>query len=333
MDRPIVVPLDGSLRAEKALAYATAMAKASGCPVHLVRVQFPPPNLGAGQVPKEVREQLNEQFSWRRNSAGRYLDNWSARVGGELGPDRVASTLLRDVTTVSGGLVELVRKLDAWSVVVGTRDRAPYARAGLFSVADGLLRRSGRPVLMVTDTLAEAGGWCPRRILLPLSPGERNEDLLLAAGRWSRRMSGRLVVATVVGSDEAPDRREQAERGLIRARRVFGAHLVSSTHVVDASSPSEGILRAAVEASADLVLMPTRRRGGAELLLRSITSEVIRRSPVPVMTFRRSRRSRLSGSGIAQDANRSDGSLLANTRWAPLTEEDRNIGNPTGVRP
>src|SRR5579871_4343267 len=107
MFRKIVVPLDGSTLAERALPSAEHLARLTGVPLHLVRVVGAPPTWAAGvaYAPAVLSGEMIEQEA---QAATAYLETVRTRVlaaGGEAriaAPMGDASVTLLDYESVMG---------------------------------------------------------------------------------------------------------------------------------------------------------------------------------------------------------------------------------------
>ena len=121
----LVVPVDGSPMAEEVLPHVTAMSKAIGAKVSLVRVA----TSQDGQA--EARE---------------YLDQVSERLGQE-GVSSVEGQVLRGEP--AGALLDMLQSSSNTMVTMTTRGRSGLERWVLGSVSERVVRYSGTPVLIV----------------------------------------------------------------------------------------------------------------------------------------------------------------------------------------
>jgi len=121
----LVVPVDGSPMAEEVLPHVTAMSKAMGAKVSLVRVA----TSQDGQA--EARE---------------YLDQVSERLRQE-GVSSVEGQVLRGEP--AGALLDMLQSSPRTMVTMTTRGRSGLERWVLGSVSERVVRYSGTPVLIV----------------------------------------------------------------------------------------------------------------------------------------------------------------------------------------
>ncbi len=296
----IMVPLDGSVAAERALLTAFELARRSGAVLDLVGVispwTIPPP---------------------RDSDADAVVKGWFAEE-----EERVRGYLARARKKVEGSDVEVriharrgpvLETLLEWSeelgtdlVVMTTHGRGGFRRAWLGSVSDGLLRRAPWPLLLLpVEDDEEPGDAFPlQKIVVPVDGSERSEAVLDHAIRLAHLVEGTLSLVTVLPRP-APADDTHVHYGLSPADST-GAILEGLGTYVDglaagirdqgipvkadarqAHGPADGILAHAEENDADLILMATRGRGGVRrLMLGSVADKVIRECRWPILVHR-----------------------------------------------
>lgn len=131
----VVVALDGSSAAAKALAYARELGRAVGAALHLVRVFDPLSQMGLAW-PVDGMESVRDELKRR---ATHYL-------AGIKYSDEEAVVLEGDAAEAVLGYAE---GRSAGMVVVGTRGRGGLFRFALGSTADAIMRKARRPVMIV----------------------------------------------------------------------------------------------------------------------------------------------------------------------------------------
>jgi nucleotide-binding universal stress UspA family protein len=146
MFKKILVPLDGSLLAEKALPYATWLSKQSGAQIVLLRV-----------VPSAViapaRYSIAEADSWlarqsqERRDAEEYLAVMMQRS--DLQPLHPQPLIYEG--EAAEVIVRAAKHLDVDAIILSTRGRSGLARWILGSVADQVVRSTSIPVLLIRD--------------------------------------------------------------------------------------------------------------------------------------------------------------------------------------
>jgi nucleotide-binding universal stress UspA family protein len=139
----IVVALDGSELAERALAHGEELARRLGASLHLVRVaDVARLRFGANEAALEYAA-LGGELAEEEAQAGAYLDGVGARLA-ERG--LTATTEVRR-GTAARELVEAVRPGDL--LVMASHGRHGARRWLLGSVAEDVTRRAPAPVLLV----------------------------------------------------------------------------------------------------------------------------------------------------------------------------------------
>ena len=139
----IVVPLDGSEVSEEAVPVALFLAKASEAEVLFLQA-LPPPYVAAGEL--GVHFYTNDYvMSEEREEVFRYLSAFvrQARREGVKATERAA------VGTAAACIIESVENQPGGMVVMSTHGASGFKRWVVGSVADKVIRSSGRPVLVL----------------------------------------------------------------------------------------------------------------------------------------------------------------------------------------
>ncbi|MBM3959220.1 MAG: universal stress protein [SAR202 cluster bacterium] len=138
----VIVPLDGSQRAEVAIAHGQILAKAFGAQLHLIRVV----SLLQVGYSAELYAPVGDYDTFSRKElekdAAEYLERVVRREGGQIHA-HVAYGNPR------AHIVELATKLPRSLVVMTTRGHTGATRWVLGSTADGILRTAPAPTLLV----------------------------------------------------------------------------------------------------------------------------------------------------------------------------------------
>ena len=166
MFRRIMLPLDGSELAERALPCAERLATALGALLHVVRVVEPPvkPSFASPHL-------YDELLTAEKEAAAAYLDGVRERLTATNVPVRIEQPLGHAAST----LLDYERDAGIDLVVMCSHGRSGIARFALGSVADRLLRQGAAPVLLV-----RAFGEPPilNRAVVPLDGSTRAEVAL-----------------------------------------------------------------------------------------------------------------------------------------------------------
>ncbi len=143
MYQSILVPLDGSLRAEAILPHVQALAACTGARVILLQVIEPGPIMADPQE-MHIRAYF-EELGRRTEQARSYLERQREALH--------ASGLRVDTLVVQGSVVESIIAMagqqDADLIAMASHGRGGLARVFYGSVAAGVLQRIDRPLLLI----------------------------------------------------------------------------------------------------------------------------------------------------------------------------------------
>lgn len=296
MSASIVVPLDGSAFGKRALPVALALARRNQAAVRLVHVHPEPPvasYAGGGptydpRLSEELRRVMRTDLT---TLAEQLVLETSLSVDAEFLDGPVVPMLERYLAETSPGFV-----------VMMTHGRGGLRRAWLGSVADGMVRHSPVPVLLVRSGAEWPGNLIEplfRSALVPLDGSAMAEEVLDHVMRLGTPDATAYTLLTVVvpplapTSESTPDlsnveRQHNAALAYLSTvaekRRQKGA--LMEVRVVVHPRAAEGILEEAEAQQADLIALSTRGRGAASrLLLGSVADKVIRGATVPVLVY------------------------------------------------
>ncbi len=323
MPAPIIVPLDGSAFAARALPTAATLARRRGAPLHLLSVHTP---LATALV-QPTAPAYDPTFDREQRAAvGAAIARLADRLQAELG---VPATTQVRTGDPAEAIADEAERLGAPLVVMTTHGRGGFVRAWLGSVADALVRRGGVPVLLVrpeaagdrdVDEAAEVADFTgvadpaafdlagtPRlaHVLVPLDGSRLAEQILepaLALGAPGELRVTLLRVAPAPPSAMPLDEtlvtehersamragREEAEAYLAgMAERVRAAGYAVEPVVVADHDPARAILREARTRGAELVALSTNARSGlARLRLGSVADKLVRAGSCPTLVLR-----------------------------------------------
>jgi nucleotide-binding universal stress UspA family protein len=306
----LLVPLDGSRFAEQALPRAVSLATGSGGSIRLVSVSQLP--TGRRDAPVGTVPESGDRAGAVTRTE-RYLDAVASDLRERDAGVEVSTQVLPPGNVVASLRQEMVEQRTDL-VVMTTHGRGPLSRAWLGSVADGLVRTSQRPILLirpaddaegVADDPASSPASAPfRRVLLPLDGSSVAEQILDHAAALARISNAGIHLVRIVSPVRggafpyvaAPAREPEATEDRIQAagdeleavaerlrRRDVPAEVEIKVH----GQAAAGILEAVRTTEADVVAMSTRGRGGVErLILGSVADKVIRGASVPVLVHR-----------------------------------------------
>jgi nucleotide-binding universal stress UspA family protein len=290
----IVVPLDGSELAERALPYALGLARAANATVTLVRaaVALPLPGFDAWEsvelAQEEARKDL-EEIAVRARTTGIPIETHT--VFGE--PSRV--------------IQEVVEDRGADLVVMSTHGRSGLGRWFYGSVVDQFLRRTTRPVLLVPASCWKRWPEGDKfRVLVPLDGSDLSEEALAPAAELAHALGGKLVLVRVLEPKPEPrvawlaglpiieevdaDIERRVEDARIYLREVAdrnGAADHVADLIVEEGNPDDLIAQVARDVGAHAIVMATHGRTGlARVVVGSVALATLQRACVPVLMVR-----------------------------------------------
>jgi nucleotide-binding universal stress UspA family protein len=266
----ILVPLDGSDLAARALGPAEALSKALDTPLAV-----------AGWASELTLDKLGAQIE--HNLAERGL----------TGVDRLVSTTGR---TVAEEVAQLVEEEPGTLVCMSSIGRS-HTGALLGSVAEGILRESMVPVLLIgpgmTDGTFAIGG----KMVVPVDGSSTAEAAISLAEAWAIVMHYDPVVVAVA-EPGTPERLARAaatgaDPGLESAypHRVARAMEQQLGREVDFEvlhgDPADAIVRYTTDLGATMVVMATHGETGLRRFVAgSVTMATVHQAPCPVLVVR-----------------------------------------------
>ena len=294
----IQVALDGSIFAEQSLPLAEALAQRFDAALSIVSVHEP-------VVGVEMDGWDQSAAEWAEDYVTTTLNGVAERTGLDVDGHLVHGTPVR-------ALLDHARRTGADLLVAATHGRGALSRAWLGSVADGLLRHSDRPLLLVRpEEIDPAAATAPpaeiawSRILVPLDGSEFSCEILELAIPLAQAFDAELVLVRVVpfpveiASPYLPTTVQMNQQVLESAKSAAAAWLdekaavargrgvEAGTSVRVASQPAHAIRDAAAEGGADLIVMATHGRSGiGRAVLGSTADKVVRSTHLPVLVHR-----------------------------------------------
>lgn len=289
MLKTILLPLDGSPLAERALTYATVLARQSDAKIALVEAvrahTFP------GVDPSDAQVELTSQ-------AQAYLQSAADRLAAD-GVEAEVHVCYDDPVHAILGAASRQR---ADLIVMSTHGRGGLSRMLYGSVADQILRRATIPVLLVPSIVEHA--WPangPLSLLIPLDGSELAAEALQSACLLTDLFGARLTLLRAIqpipyplygdGYAYVPFDEEaevtEAQRYLDdQATRLAGDGVRAETEVV-LGEPARVIGEVAREKDVDVVVMATHGHGGlSRVILGSVATATLRHTTAPLLLVR-----------------------------------------------
>jgi nucleotide-binding universal stress UspA family protein len=139
----LLVPLDGSDRAEAVLPYVEGLASCFGAMVVLLQVVEPGV---AFTTPYDVYPELNLEAIEQRKEAG---ESYLAKVAGRLAEKKIESQLRIEVGPVVQTILEVAAAEQAELIAMASHGRTGLGRVLYGSVASGVLHGADRPLFLI----------------------------------------------------------------------------------------------------------------------------------------------------------------------------------------
>jgi nucleotide-binding universal stress UspA family protein len=301
VNQHILVPLDGSARAEAVLPHAERFARLSGSALTLLHVatelERSQTLFWVATAPAELRQQweraaLTETHSYLAALAGR-LQASGLSVRTEV---LAAEDAAEAIVAVARADPELLL------VAMATHGRGGLGRWVVGSVAAQVVRAAPKPMLLVRacEHAAPPPMTPYRTIVIPLDGSELAEQAVAEALRLPGVAEATLVLvgaapgqldsaryAAEPAGPHMPDATDPFERYLQRVAQRLEAEGFTARARLVFGTPADAILRAGSEELADLIVMASHGRNGvSRLVLGSVAEEIVRHADLPVVLVR-----------------------------------------------
>ncbi len=224
MFQRILVPLDGSARAEQALPLAARLARVTGGVVILLRVDTTQVNMVwySGQAAQMMQETLEAEHT-------RAVEYLTHLLSSEV-LDGVAASMLTVEGEAAHGILVAAKEQQADLIVISSHGHTGFKRWMVGSVAQKVARHSPVPVLILRSTGEKQislppAGERPVRVLVPLDGSTLAEAALEPAVALSQEFSTPVAGALHVVQVLPVARHEHAIRDEIPLEPVAGGAL------------------------------------------------------------------------------------------------------------
>ncbi len=294
LDRPILVPLDGSELSEKAIPYAVSIATTTKQTLLLLTVW----------------EGAEREFLSAPSAAARDVDERGRALRQEYLNDvaqRVSAQGVQATAEMRGGdpseaLLAFCDEHAPGLLVMATHGRSGIQRMWYGSVANKLMRAAPIPTLLVGPKVLEEGGEPPaiRDILVPLDGSPLSESALQPAADLAEAFKARLLLVRAIRwpaqafAQGVPDAylpeieqelTAEADGYLWGVREALKTTQPVERHVLW-GGPSESILKFADQERIGLVVMASHARSGLGLWVLGSVAERVIQGTAPVLLIR-----------------------------------------------
>lgn len=302
MLRTILVALDGSALAERALPIAAAIARRSGGSVHLVRAHVPIAVVGATAEGAIFSQDMLVADDALRRRAKEYVDSTATRLAAEWGLRVIGET---EDGSPAGLITDIADRIDADLVIMTTHGAGGFTPDWLGSVADSVIRHSHRPVLALPENDSHSGEtFMPRRILVTLDGSALATRILPIARDLAIAFGAQIdlirIVSPYVPGDviatltaDRPDpfgvdaESVHAKKSLDdTAADLQKVGIKTTTTVRVDLSPTRCLLDHVKETDPDCIAIATQGRGVSRIFLGSVADKLIRSAGRPVIALR-----------------------------------------------
>ena len=275
----ILVPLDGSLLAERVLPYARVLAKGFGARVELLNVFSPAPDALSDHAHGRYPHQIDA------NQRARSVD-YLRRVTASMGLSGIKLSLTVEAGNPESWIVSHAEKEPETLIAMSTHGRSGAARLVLGSVTDKVLHSTSAPVLV----LRPRDGETPvseaelKHVIVPLDGSPLAEQVLPHVVSLAKALDLTVTLLRVTTFHQnGPLVNYLAKIGEKLGRA--GLSSVKSRTIGD--HPAETIVTVARETPHSMVAMTTHGRSGIRrFMLGSVTDHVVRHCGEPVLVIR-----------------------------------------------
>ena len=290
----ILVPIDFSLASQRALAFASAIAKRFRSRLHLVHAVQPP------SLPEWGYVHLARRDAKLRKTAEEWLPDFPRECG--IDTRLVASSKVR-TGWADFEICRAASEAKSDLIIIASHAGAGWKHAFTGSTTERVVRHAPCPVL----TVREHAGWtepgtvvfAPKRIVATTDFSAASKKAFPYAAALARKFEATLTLLYVLPSHlpaeigqigmvlEEKRLLEQARIELPRFRAAeIDPHMLVETLVLNGGVAHE-ICRAAETTGADLIVISTHGHTGLKhFLLGSVTENVLRHAPCPVLVVR-----------------------------------------------
>lgn len=286
----ILVPLDGSELAERALIPALQIAQATGAQISLLRVATP---LFLALDPL-VYDQMNQQGE---DEAAAYLRSLCA----EKIPPGISVSLATQSGPVAHLILQYAQDNGCNLIIMSSHGRSGVGRWVYGSIADKVLRGACCSVLIIRAQV-ETTAFTHHRLLVPLDGSLLAEKALEPALALAQAMAMELILLRAVNpvhlsletqtmkqqADYLEDRElAEAESYMQQIHASLAKQHASLQTIIARAEAADAIIDFSETQPLDIIIMSSHGRSGiSRWLYGSVTEKVLRGAPCATMVIR-----------------------------------------------
>jgi nucleotide-binding universal stress UspA family protein len=297
----ILVPLDGSPKAEVILSLIARILRREDSEVLLLRAVDVPAAIGRVSL-AELRKQEREEAQGYLHDVARRFSGSGAKVHGRVVAGTPAEAILDAAKTEGATLIAM-----------STHGRSGLARFALGSVTEKVARASDVPLLLVRSFRRSPKGDLEpivpeeipfRRILVPVDGSPTSTAVIEPARKFAQLygssalvlhvetpyvppspvLPGMEVVVPSMVPPATPSRQDDVTK---KAATRFEQAGLQATRLTTVGDPASEILDLSVNRGMDLIALGTHGRSGlARWALGSVAERVLRSGEVPILLVR-----------------------------------------------
>lgn len=278
--RTVIVPLDGSAVAERALGPAVALARTTGAELELLQVVVDAAAAADAHLALDaVADRLRAGEAEGAERAER-----AERIV-------VRPPIVLEADWAAECIANAAEQPDSL-VCLSTHGSTGVRRALLGSVAEDVVRLAPGPVLLVGPEVPLDDGWAPAGDLLVCADGSDTSEAIVPAAAALGTDTGMTPRVLTVAPSDAPVAPED-ETGYVREvaatlDRTMGRPTGTTPfEVLHDQPPGEALVAAARAVPAAAIAMATHGKTGlARVAAGSVTTWVVRHASCPVLVLR-----------------------------------------------
>jgi len=289
--KSLLVPTDFSKCSLVAVKYADQLAGANDGSIDLLNVLDPE------RIPEGLRMPHADWEALMVRNAFRSLEQIAREQIADLTP--VHSEVR--IGSSYGEICAAAEHHNADLIVIGTHGRVGLKRLFLGSTAELVVRHAPCSVLTVHELDANPSGeWMPKRILVPVDFSHCSNEAIRAAISLARQFQASLNLVHVIPAHYAngeydsvnytlleTELREAAQKDLADLTRTIAAEGLKVGSQILLGRQGTQIIETAQAHKSDLIIISTHGRTGLKnVLLGSVTEQVVRHATCPVLTLR-----------------------------------------------